>query len=274
MISADLSNLGKFIAAVEGTLDAIASPGFEEDFLTDMMNDTKRQFMIDAIAARDSQHLQHMFEWGPQNADGTSMGESSTHPLFRLVRRGGQGAQYLTFDYLPSTVPVPLPTPSDTGFDEERLEYLSRHIFYMKAVVIETQASVTVAPKHAKALFIPTAGSEKGFVFRKKAITINPGGPQATGAFTLFWKTWFETEGQVIASRAAEAAEQHLAATGRKVIRYKAGTKINGESVGGRFARGKTVSFGYSNAERRSAEQYAKKLLNQEYRDGRIWDDE
>jgi hypothetical protein len=127
----------------------------------------------------------------------------------------------------------------------------------MKALVMETKSSVIIRPKAAKKLFIPDASKTKGF-FMAPSARINPGGPQATGGFAKWWSQWFETRAESIAEAEASKAEEVIKATGQKVIRYAAGTRINGVNVGGRFASGQVVSYGNINAAKATAEMEAK----------------
>ena len=238
MIEADLSNIANFAAAVGGIIDAVESPGYRGDFLEDLMDDLQESFMVDSIANRV--RLAHVFEWPDRQGD-----EPSDKPLFKLVRVGTQVSPVMTFEFLPSTKNVPLPDPARYGFKPSKLKYLRRHKFRMKALVMETQSAVTIAPRNSKRLFIPDASARRGYFMTTKPTTINPGGAQATGRFTEWWNAWFETRGQEIANTKTRLAEETFAANGRKVIR---------DATTGRFARGHRVSFGYDNGKRRTAE--------------------
>jgi hypothetical protein len=269
VITADLSGIGAFIGAVEGTLHAVESPGFKGDFLDSLTGKIKRTFMLDAIAAKESglSSLNHMFEWG------NSQGETSNVPLFAITKRkAGPSAVNIGFKFLPSTKPVPLPDPARYGFNAGKLKFLTRHVFYMKAVVMETQSSVVVSPTKPRGLFIPLASAKKGYIMSKTSVRINPGGSEATGGFATFWSNWFESRGNQITSEFTRKVEQDLGETGRKVVRYAAGTVVNGRKVGGQFASGKGVSVNYVNAKSASAQQYAERLLRAKYR--RLGDDE
>ena len=257
MISADLSNIGAFAGAVEGTLRAVESPGFKGDFTSALMNKIRKAFMADAIAASAHPSMKHMFEWGDRQ------GDSSTTPLFALVKNG----EVLSFRFLPSTKPVPLPEPGRYGFSQSKLSYLGRHTFRMKAMVMETQNAVQISASHRPGLFIPTTRNKYGYVMTMKTVTINPGGPESTGGFARFWTTWFGGKAQGIANDFSRAAEENIAKTGQRVIRYAAGTKIDGKSVGGQFASGRTVRISYANA-KTTAQSRAKNMLRREYRNG------
>lgn len=254
VLSADLSNLGGFIGAVDGLISAVQDPRIQDDFLGHVMDKTRNAFYVDSLAAMRSgaANIKHVYEWGE------AQGEVSDVRLYKLTKGGRGSRRYMSFAFLPSQVPVPLPDPERYGFPpaSKRGTTLSRHVFRMKAIVMETQSSVIIRPKAAKKLFIPDASRKKGF-FMAPAARVNPGGPQATGGFAKWWGQWFESRAPEIAQTEAKKAEEVIAATGQKVIRYAAGTRINGVAVGGRFATGQVVSYGNINAAKATAQMQA-----------------
>ena len=265
VLQADLSNLGGYVGAVEGLITAIQDPRVQSDFLGHVMDKTRIAFYAESLAAMQSgaANIKHVYEWGE------NQGEVSDIRLFKLTK-GGRGSQrYMNFAFLPSTVPVPLPDPATYGFPpaSKRGNSLSRHIFRMKALVMETKSSVIIKPKPGGKLFIPDASKKRGF-FMAPSARINPGGPHATGGFAKWWNQWFETRAGTIAEAEAKKAEEVIKATGQKVIRYAAGTTINGINVGGRFASGQVVSYGNINAVKATAEMEAKNTFQ------RIWNEQ
>lgn len=237
-LEADLAGLANYIASVHGIIDAVESPGYQGDFLEELISDVESQFMVDTIANRH--RLAHMFEWPDKQGQ-----EPSPTPLFKIVRVGAGNVKTISFQFLPSLKSVPLPDPARYGFKASKLKFLRRHKFRLKALVMETQSAVTIKPKRSKhGLFIPDASAKRGYYMTKKPKVINPGGGQATGAFTEWWTAWFVTVGQKIASDRTKLAEETFAANGRKAIR---------DQTTGRFATGKKVSFGYSTNVRQRA---------------------
>ncbi len=249
--SVDLTGVGNYIAAVGGILEAVEDPRFQGDFTEAMMDSVETEFMIDTIAAKEagSARIAHVFEWGQEQ------GEVSNIPLFKLTRGGGEGNRHMSYMFLPSTQYVPLPDPTHYGFDASKLNYLRRHVFQLKALVMETQRSVTIAPVGAKRLFIPSEKAKKGYYMTPNPVRVNPGGAAATGGFAEWWTLWFDTKAQMVVNEKVQATENWLVATGAKYVRYAAGTVINGEKVGGRFASGKAVSAAYVNAEEDSVKR-------------------
>lgn len=265
VVSADLSGLGGFIGGVEGLIEAIQDPRIQEDFLGHVMDKTRTVFYAESMAAMrtGAANIKHVYEWGDEQ------GEVSDIRLFKLTKGGRGGQRHMGFAFLPSTKPVPLPDAQAYGFPaaSKRGKTLSRHIFYMKALVMETKSSVLIKPRNAQKLFIPDASKKKGF-FMAPSARVNPGGPQATGGFANWWSQWFETRAPEIAREESAKAEELIAATGQKIMRYAAGTKINGMSVGGRFAAGQVVSYGNIDGAKATAQMAATNTFK------RVWTDD
>lgn len=269
-VSADLSGIGSYIGAVKGTLEALEDPAFHGKFLGSLTNEIKKKFMADAVSANlaGEGHISHMFEWGT-NEDGFK--GTSSKPLFALTKSGGTEHATLSFKFLPSTEFVPLPDPSKYGFPASKLDNMKRHVFREKALVMETRGQVVIKPKTAKRLFIPDASSPQGYVMTSSPVTVNPGGPQATGGFGTYWNQWFDGRAKGIVVDFTRQAEEIVAATGRKVIRYKAGTRIGGVAVGGRFASSETVSMSYVEGVAQSSRSMVEAELNSYYNNEGDW---
>jgi hypothetical protein len=253
----DMSNVAGYIGAVDGILKAVEHPAYEGDFLGDLMGTVRDKFKADTIAAHKSgtERLAHVFEWPQQDARGVSLSMPSTIPLFRVTKKGrGSSGRVMSYYFVPSTQPVPLPDPDRYGFKAEKLSYMRRHTFKFKALIMETQSNVTIAPRFTKRLFIPDAKAKYGYYMTATPKTINPGGPGATGGFASWWSTWFQSRAAEIVAEKVKIGEDFIAATGRKVIRHAAGTKIGGRSVGGRFASGTAKEFEYVGMSSKRAE--------------------
>lgn len=243
-IHADLTGVNAYVGTVGGILQAVEDPRFQGDFLEHMMDKVSDSFMTETIAAKEAGNarIAHVFEWGNEQ------GEVSNIPLFRLTREGGSGARRLGYMFLPSTQYVPLPDPDRYGFDPSKLQYLRRHTFQLKALVMETQRSVSISPVGAKRLFVPSEKAKRGYYMTSGPVKVNPGGASATGGFATWWNEWFASRAQGIVSAEVQRTENWLVATGAKYVRYAAGTVIAGKKVGGQFAAGRNVSAGYVNA--------------------------
>lgn len=263
-LSADLSGIGNYIGAVDGIITALQDPRIQGNFLGKIQDKTRKVFYVETLVAAQTGagRVKHVYEWG------TEQGTITEQRLYKLTKHGQGADRLMSYHFLPSVAPVPLPD-ARYGFPEssKRGNSLSRHTFTMKALVMETKSSVTIRPKRAKALFIPVEGHKRGFVMATGA-RINPGGANATGGFASWWTQWFETRAEAIASEESHKAEEVVAATGQKVIRHLAGTRIAGKAVGGRFASAQGVSYGYINAKKQNAEMEAKNTFQ------RVWDED
>lgn len=247
-VDSDMKGLADYVGSVGGVLQAVEDPRFEGDFVEHMMDSVSNSFYVETIAAKNagSARVAHVFEWG------MSEGDVSDLPLFRLTRSGARGHRGLGYMFMPSTRHVPLPNPSKYGFDPAKLQYLRRHVFQLKALVMETKANVRVSPVGAKKLFIPSKDAERGYVMTHKTTNINPGGKASTGGFATWWNEWFAMRAQAIVSTEVQQTEKWLIATGARYVRYAAGTSIGGRKVGGQFASGRAVSATYVDAKARS----------------------
>lgn len=273
MIAADLSNMGEYMAVVGGMLKAMEDPRFKGNFVEHISTKIEKHFMTETIAAHMSgqYNLKHVFEWGPQDSRGVATGEPGKIPLFRLRDSGLRNTKMLTFEFLPSVKPVPLPDPEVYGFSPDKISHMNRHTFQLKALIMETQSNVAISPVGATKLFIPTKKSKYGYVMTPKTVITNPGGRSSTGAFSSWWTLWFETRAPQITKAEANLTEQMVAATGRKLIRYAANTKIGGVNVGGRFAaaKGRSLAFVQPKSEQVKAEFMA---ISEAYFDEEKWE--
>lgn len=262
-VGANLNGLEGFIGGVGGFIKAMENPRFQGDFVDHLMNKTKKQFTAHTIASSGRADLKHVFEWGPQ-VGGVATGGVGV-PLFRLTKAGRAGKKEMSYHFMPSTQPVPLPNPSKTGFDPGKLDHMKRHIFKYKAIIMETNAQVTISPTFAKALFIPSTRSEDGYVMTKKSVTFNPGGPEATGGFAQWWTTFFETMAPAIVQAEQQSTEEFIKKTGQKVLRNAAG----------RFASRKGSGISYIGSAKRTAELETLTAAKNYFSDGPVdWDGE
>lgn len=252
-ISADWSGMEGYCGAVQGFIDGVDSPSFEGNFTKHLANTIQAHFFPEAISAnvKGTANIAHVFEWGPQDARGVSTGEPSTYPLFMLNKGMTGSTTTLGYEFLPSRHPVPLPDPERYGFKADKITHMRRHTFQLKAIIMETQQSVTVSPVGAKKLFIPSETNKRGYVMTSQTVNLNPGGTAATGGFAKYWNWWFANRAPDIMQEEIEATENWLVLTGGKYVRYAAGTKIGGKSAGGQFARGKPFSMSNVNAKAR-----------------------
>lgn len=261
-----MSGLANYIGTVGGILEAIEDPRFEGDFTEHLLANVEEDFVVDTLAARNAgrKGLNHVYEWGEE------AGQVSNIPLFKLTRRGEHGTQMLSYVFLPSTKYVPLPH-SKYGIPAKTISKLRRHVFQLKAMVMETRSKVTIRPVGAQKILIPTEGAKRGYVMKEKSV-INPGGREATGGFAKWWMEWFSTSGQKTATRVSDETEKFVTGLGRKYVRYAAGTVIGGEKVGGRFATGRAITPGYIDSKNKQVKSQIMKE-SKAYFDKKQWED-
>lgn len=268
MIGANLKGMESYIAGVRGMVEALDTPGVKGDFIGKVMNETRKQFMFDTIAANEAgtPTIKHAFEWGD------TAGSTSSTPLFKLTKDTVGKTRMLSYTFLPSTKPVPPPDPK-FGIDADTLSNLRPQLFPMKAWVMENQSKAEILPKRSKMLLVPNMRSKRGFVLASSK-TVNPGGAQATGGFANWWNAWFDSKAAVIAQQESVKMEEFLQKTGQRIVRWAAGTSRGGRAVGGQFAKQQALDFGYISGERSRWKGNVEKALRNFYGDDEDWNGE
>lgn len=256
-VEANMTGVGSYIGMVGGMLKAMEDPRFKGDYIEHLTSKIRKTFMTNTRAAHlgNEYSLDHVYEWGPQDPQGVATGSKGTIPLFSMIKTGAGDRQMLSYVFLPSQKPVPLPDPEVYGFKPEILDKLNRHVFQLKAVIMETNSAVTIGPVMAKRIFIPSFTADDGYVMTQKSVTINPGGAQSTGQFAAWWTYWFDEVAPGLVEVEGELTEQFLEKTGQKLMRYAAGTVVAGRKVGGQFASSRGVSVAYVNSQEKKAEE-------------------
>jgi hypothetical protein len=151
---------------------------------------------IDGVAMANQNAFQHVYEW---RLTGVPQGRLWAHTLT------GRGVnRQASWQWLPSKAPILTPeerkaakNPNDpiNAVSEEDLAELSdrKYYFTWKAPMMEYGLPVFILPKQAKALFIPSFNSEKGYFFAKSSQNQLPN--TNAGRFTAYWTTWWSSGG-------------------------------------------------------------------------------
>jgi hypothetical protein len=166
-----------------------------------------------AAATATTVGIEHMYEWGTVgiNTGRSSMRPSPLEPRARLWEDtiDGQGMNFvLGYDFKPSTATVPKLTTRDSGIDQEVIKRMKTHIFWNKAMVMETGASVRITRKDAEFLLIPTSTMEeqnvnltpktydrkRGYMLRKVGYNAQPG-HKSMGKFNSMWVAYWAGQG-------------------------------------------------------------------------------
>lgn len=195
-IEADMSEGYKALGFVSGMSSEVSTTRFIAPVVEYVHSRMAQAFDNEAdIAAQGSdQGLSHVYEW---RMVGLPQGRLWKHTL---TGRGED--RQASWQWVASKAPILTPEErkaSDNPYDpiknvsDEDIAQLSdrKYIFYWKAPVLEYGMAVNIAPVYAKALWIPTADSERGFVFAKGSS--NQMASYNQGKFTALWSTWWRT---------------------------------------------------------------------------------
>lgn len=220
-ITADLSGLAQYVGVVKGVTAAVESDIYINMFNNHTMGKLREKFNTETIAAgvAGKKTLQHVFEWPDTDSRGVSRGGSSGIPLWRVDIVGRGRMRHMSFRFVQSRRNVPLPDPAKYGFSPNKLQYMRRHVFRFKAIVMETGSAVTIAPRYSKMLFIPTTDNPKGYVRTPNSVSINPGGAQATGGFSEWWAGWFGARAEELVAEIVPMAEKQINMSAERSMR-------------------------------------------------------
>lgn len=263
-VEANLDGIAAAAGVMEGIISAMEEAEFNREFNATVADSTKNKFGQHADAIHATGRLNGVYESSSNEESYYNM-PTTNQRLFRLARKSGKKSAEVTYHFLPSTQPVSQP-------DAERYGYiptgrLRRQIFRTKAATLETQASITIAPKYGRALFIPGSFNGRKYTFTTNPVTItNP----HQGEFTNLWMHWWGHFAEQHVAEIAEKTNVTVAKTGQRLMRHAAGTVINGRKVGGRFKTAedfKRVSLKWKN---RTEQQ----VMSAAERDFRGWENE
>lgn len=202
----DLEAVATTIGAMEAAAEVAGSDSYIGKLINAAHAKVADEFDAHIIAdAMTTTAFNHMFEWGTAgiNKGRTTRRISPNSPEAKLwdhVIIGSGRSKSVDFHFIPSKVPVPLPTTGQTGIDQKYLNRLKgKHIFWNKAAVMETGAEVHIEPKNGAKLFIPLGVGKtddpRGFVMTSKPVTVVPGG-RNIGTFSAYWEKFWNGLGQ------------------------------------------------------------------------------
>lgn len=177
------STVAQISAAIYYHANVIAqlptSKSFQKDFRTTVFNSIEKEFgeYVDAKARIEPSSLHHVYEW-------KRVGDPQAR-LFKLVIRDPVGLSFkIGYDFKISKTAVP------SNFDG------SRHVFRLKASVMEEGRPLVIAPKKAERLVFEIRGSTV-FMPKGKSVTIrSAGGGKTTSRFQIAHAQFFR--GQMV----------------------------------------------------------------------------
>lgn len=191
----NMTMYAKDVDKVLGSINAIANVGSKKQFMDSLItygaNRSMEAFKERAATFSASSHLiDHMYDWGTKPGS-----VNYAMPLWNDYINGSGNTKTLRYDFKKSVMPV----PERPGIDLQR-----EHIFYNKALVMETGMTVHIAPVYSDVLIIPFGNNppstaraydlKRGFTFSKTPVSATPGA-QVAGNFTKFWYQYYTGDG-------------------------------------------------------------------------------
>lgn len=167
------------------------SRNFQSQFRNIIFNQIEKEFgeYVDAKARIEPKSLHHVYEW-------KRVGDPQAR-LFKLAIREPVGLSFkIGYDFKISKTAVP------SNFDG------SRHVFRLKAQVMEEGKSLVIAPKKAERLVFEVRGSTV-FMPKGESVTIrSAGGGKTTSRFQIAYAQFFR--GQLVNNAIKKSGFQGL----------------------------------------------------------------
>lgn len=235
-VKADFSEAGFTMGVLSGMAKEVRTDRYLGDviaYVHKMLSDKFDEHMDFAVNAAPAR-FSHVYEW-----DQGGISEKADDRLWTHKLLGNGGSRNATFVWRASVKPIPTPQerknikgdPMQQVPDDEIAELSKRrYIFYWKAPIMEYNSPVTIRPKYAKALFIPTGDPSNPFVFSNEFRNLQPGGEQNTGQFTAEWTAWWSTMAPYYFDKGvSEGLERDLGEVAESGIR--AGQRVRNKKV-------------------------------------------
>ncbi len=214
---ADFKPIEEALGAAQAMYDAASEDDYLDDLVKVAWNIANEDFNQQAAAyAVAGGNIRHMFEWGTLgiNRHRTNMRPNPMSENARLWKplMVGKGLnQQLDYVFKPSVAFVPKPTKGETGMDLDTIAMLRDHVFYNKAMVMESGMTVTIRPVEAEFLLLPMYKGvippnarphdiKRGYTLSKGPLTLRPGA-RSVGQFNAFWGAYWQGEGNEILNR-------------------------------------------------------------------------
>lgn len=211
---ADFSGVEKALGAAWGALDALDDKEYQNDLIRTAFAEANDAFNLEAAAyAAAGGNIKHMFEWGTIgiNRGRTNMRPSPTSDRARLwqpVIEGHGLRKQFDFTFRPSIAFVPKPTTGETGMSQDVISELRDHVFWNKAMVMESGMTVTIRTQEAQFLLFPfykgnippharSNDIARGYTLHPGPVTMRPGARTA-GQFNAYWVQFWEGRGNDI----------------------------------------------------------------------------
>lgn len=230
-VSMDSTQAGAALGAIQGMTSQVKTDRFTGSVLKYAHAEMAHQFDIAMEMAYGSNpsSYSHVFDI---NDSGKPVRKLWKHIL---VGRGAN--REATFQFLASKLPIPTPEMKKAMGDKNLslisdadLAQLSdrRYVFRWKAPIMEYSLRVSISPKYAQALFVPTGNANRPFIITRQQIVIdNPGGQETTGRFVSFWTSWWSQGApKVFDETVKKIVEKDLGRTPVEAISRKRSKKV------------------------------------------------
>lgn len=145
---------------------------------------------MDYEASRHVEMYHHVYEWGGSDwASRYSEVGNPTHRLWRMTSTGSGGRRRVSYEFMPSTVPVPVnPVLLVPGKKSGKTVREGVHVFTWKAPVMEYGIQVTIRPELGDWLAFPNNGRAQ---FTQREFKQTPGQGGTMGMFSAFFLRWW-----------------------------------------------------------------------------------
>lgn len=205
-LSVDTSEADAAVGFMEGITANFKSSRYTSSVLKYSHSVLAQDFdrWMDGIAAGKPSRFNHVYEW---RMVGNPAGRLWQHKLF-----GHGKSRDATWEWRPSKTNILTPAERKARalsegqasrdpivrVPDDVIEKLGQrdYKFVWKAQIMEYNLPVTIRPKYARRLFIPTfepTNSGKPYVMADIATNLNPGGSETTGSFTAAWVNYWAT---------------------------------------------------------------------------------
>lgn len=196
-VSGDFSEIGHTMGLLSGMAAEVKTDRYLGDVISYVHSELAKRFdeHMDFAVGAAPKRFSHVYEWNARPGNDRAADRLWSHKLL-----GSGGRRNATFVWKASIKPIPTPQERKNiegdpmqDVPQEEIDQLSkrRYIFYWKAPIMEYNSGVTITPKYAQALFIPTGDPANPYVFVNEFRNLQPGGEANTGQFTAEWTSWW-----------------------------------------------------------------------------------
>ena len=251
-IGADLSGSEAFEGYLDGVSRSIETDQYIGSVVSYVSSTLSEAFgiAVDAAARLSPQSFMHVYEWGRDYHDYTTVG-SESHRLWKLVSTGRGSKRLMAYTFLPSVRPVPInPILLEEGSTGKTVKS-GVHVFTWKAPIMEYGIRVTVKRRPGTD-FLAFVGEDGEIKFRKGPFSYVPGRGSTMGVFSGFFVAWWSTEAPDIYDKTlSKELERKVVNEGTlSSVTRKLRTKTKTFSIGASYGGSQTFTQAKRQAEK------------------------